>query len=177
MQTSQRHVVLTGFMGTGKSTIGRMVAKSMRRAFVDTDGLIAGRHGSISAIFESQGEDAFRTLERDAAAELAARTVSMVIATGGRTLLDEETAVTFARSGRIFCLAASLDSVTERLLRGNLSKRPLLAGSDPRKRIEALYHERAPLYAAFEQVPTDRRSHRDVADEIVARFNSGEDER
>ncbi len=173
MQTSPRHLVLTGFMGTGKSTVGRMVAKQMNRSFVDTDGLIAGRHGSIREIFETRGEAGFRELERVTATQLARTTIGLVIATGGRTLLDDEIADAFSESGRIFCLAASLDTVTERLLRGNLSRRPLLAGDDPRGRIAALYEERAPQYAVFEQVPTDRRSHRDVALDIVTRFLSG----
>ena len=69
--TDQRHVVLTGFMGTGKSTVGRQLGALLEREWVDTDKLIESRYGPIPQIFEAQGEEHFRSLERELAEELA----------------------------------------------------------------------------------------------------------
>jgi shikimate kinase len=82
-----RNVVLTGFMGTGKTTVGRLLAERLGYGFVDTDALIVARHGPIAEIFAGRGEGEFRRLEAEVAAELADRT-GLVIATGGRMLLD-----------------------------------------------------------------------------------------
>ncbi len=81
------NVVLTGFMATGKTTVGRLLAERLGYEFVDTDQLIEQRHGPIPAIFRESGEGEFRRLERSVADELAARR-QLVISTGGRLLLD-----------------------------------------------------------------------------------------
>ena len=167
------NVVLTGFMGTGKSTVGRLLAELTGRAFVDTDAVIEERHGPIPEIFATRGEDAFRALERELAAELAERD-GLVIGTGGRLLLDPANAAALERTGRVFCLTASVDTILRRVAPGGQAAgRPLLAGGDARERIVALLAERAAGYGRFEQVDTDGRSPREVVDEILRRWKPG----
>lgn len=164
------NVVLTGFMGTGKSTVGRLLAALTGRAFVDTDAIIEERHGPIPEIFAVRGEEVFRQLEREVAAELADLD-GLVIGTGGRLLLDPVNADVLTRTGRVFCLTASVDAILQRVAPdGRAAGRPLLAGSDARERITALLAERAEGYGRFEQVPTDDRSPREVADDIARRM-------
>src|SRR3546814_5648389 len=85
-------------MGTGKSTVGRLVAERLGRDHVDTDALIETRHGPIAELFSTHGEDHFRRLERQVAAELAPRS-GLVVSTGGRTMLDPENQATLGTTG------------------------------------------------------------------------------
>jgi shikimate kinase len=94
-----RNIVLTGFMGTGKTTVGRLLADQLGYEFVDTDRVIEERHGTIADLFRSVGEDGFRRIERELAAELADR-VGLVISTGGRMMLDPQNVASLSRNGR-----------------------------------------------------------------------------
>lgn len=165
MPEDRPNIVLTGFMGTGKSTVGRLVAERLGWAFVDADGWIEERHGSIPAIFAEHGEDRFRDLEREAAAELAGRR-STVVATGGRMLLDPVNEAALGATGVIVCLSASTEALVERLA-GEADQRPLLRGDDPASRIRDLLAERASGYGRFPQVVTDHRTPGEVADAVV----------
>src|SRR5690349_2084330 len=160
------NVVLTGFMGTGKTTVGRILADLLGDEFVDTDDVIAARHGPIETIFSERGEAAFRELEREVARELAERD-RLVISTGGRLMLDPVNAAVLGADARVFCLTASAETIAARVLEG--PARPLLAGPDPIARIRALLAERAPLYAAFEQVATDSLTPSDIANLLHVR--------
>ena len=160
------NIVLTGFMGTGKSTVGRLVAERLGRRFVDTDALIESRHGAIPRLFAEHGEDHFRRLERDVAAELAA-TSGLVVATGGRTMLDSANQATLGASGTVVCLAASVEQLVLRL-QDEAEDRPLLQGDDPAGRITALLAEREAGYARFPQVVTDGRTPAEVAEAVIA---------
>ena len=162
------NVVLTGFMGTGKTTVGKLVAERLGRGFVDTDDIIEERHGPIPQIFERLGEEAFRDMERQVAASLGT-TTGMVIATGGRLMLDETAAAALSAKGRVFCLAADVDTLLERLV-SEAEQRPLLADADVGQRIRALLESRQAGYGRFEQVATSGRSPDDVADDIVGRL-------
>jgi len=164
------NVVLTGFMGTGKSTVGRVLARRLDAEFVDTDALIEERYGPIADIFADQGEEAFREYERETAAALALRP-ALVIATGGRMMVDPACAAELGRTGRVFCLVASVDAILERVTSDESRvERPLLAAPDPRRRIIELLNERHAAYRRFSQVQTDGRSPEAVADDIVARL-------
>ncbi len=162
-------IVLTGFMGTGKTTVGRAVAAHLGWAFVDTDDLVVARHGPIPAIFEAEGEAAFRDYERAAATE-ATRAERVVVATGGRTMLDPEGAAVLGDGGRVFCLSAPIDTVLDRLATSDLEARPMLAGPDPRGRAQQLLAERREGYRAFEQIPTEGRTPDEIATDIVERW-------
>lgn len=165
-----RNVVLTGFMGTGKSTVGKLLAQRLNLKHLDTDHLIERRHGPIPRIFEQLGEDGFRSIERSVAEELS-QDEGYVISTGGRFLLDPHNADLMTVGNRVFCLVAELDVICDRVLRRRGS-RPMLAVADPRARIEELMAERADGYAQFESVPTDERPPRQVVDEILRRLET-----
>jgi len=168
------NIVLTGFMGTGKSTIARLLAAALGREFIDTDVLIIARHGEIADIFLERGEAAFREIERELATELASRD-GLVVASGGGMLLDAEVADVIGREARVFCLTAESDTILARVV-GDKSGtvRPLLVGPDPAGRVTDLLAQRAIRYRAFEQVPTDDRTPDDVVADIIARLSVDE---
>jgi shikimate kinase len=159
---TRRNVVLTGFMATGKSTVGRMLAAELGYEYVDTDAVIEERFGPIVEIFECDGEEAFREHERTVAAELGERE-GLVIATGGRMLLDAANVDALGRRGVIVCLTATPATILERVSRARI-RRPLLEVVDPMARIVDLVAERAAGYARFPQFATD-----DVHPSVVAR--------
>ncbi len=166
------NVVLTGFMGTGKTTVGRLLAERLGYEFVDTDQLIEQRHGSIPEIFRESGEGEFRRLERVVANELAERR-HLVISTGGRLLLDALNAARLTATGEVFCLTASVDTILDRVASDDPAvERPLLAGGDARARITELLAERAEAYARFEQLDTEGRAPAELAAEIADRVLS-----
>jgi shikimate kinase len=141
-------VILTGFMATGKSEVGRRLARSLGRPFVDIDGLVEADAGrTVAEIFAAEGEPAFRARERDAVARACA-VPDAVVATGGGTLLDPENRRRLAAAGPIVCLAASPEDILRRVR--NPATRPLLAnanGQGTLARVQQLLAERAPIYA------------------------------
>jgi 3-dehydroquinate synthase len=162
------NVVLTGFMGTGKTTVGRLLAADLGFEFVDTDALIEQRHGPIPEIFATQGEEAFRKIERAVAAELATRS-GLVISTGGRMMLDPDNVRKLSANSRVFCLVATPEEVYDRVTRGRSGiERPLLKVPDPQQRIVELMSERDPEYRRFPQLVTDARTPRAVARDLQA---------
>ena len=101
-------------MATGKSTVGRMLAEALGYRWVDTDALIESRHGPITEIFRNNGEEAFRAMEKEVAAELA-ESSGLVISTGGRMMLDPENAALLGKSSRVFCLTAEPEEIMRRV--------------------------------------------------------------
>jgi len=166
------NIVLTGFMGVGKSAVGREVAARLDRPFVDMDDLIEQNAGmSISDIFETKGEDYFRTLEAMTLRELAAQR-GMIIATGGGALVNASNREMMARSSLLICLTASVGAIEARV--GSDINRPLLAGPDKRQRIIALMKQRAAAYAEIPYwIDTSHRSIAQVADEVITLAESG----
>ena len=159
-------------MGTGKSTVGRQLADHIGFEFVDTDAIIEARHGPIPKIFSEQGEEPFREMEHEVATELAQR-IGLVIATGGRMLLDERNAAALDATGSIFCLTATVDELVERLtVDGEHEKRPLLAGDDPGQRIADLLAERSEGYGRFDQVDTTAKTVEDIVSSIVEQLGN-----
>ena len=163
----QKNVVLTGFMGTGKTTVGRILAERLGFDFVDTDAVIESRAGSIPEIFERAGEPGFRELERSVARELAGRT-GLVIATGGRMMLDPECAARLEPSACVVCLNATAETTLERI--GDTAQRPLLNVPDAPTRVRELLAERAEGYGRFIAVDTDGCTPDEVADAVTARL-------
>ncbi len=139
------NLVLIGMMGSGKSTVGRLCAEALGMKFVDTDAVIEEREGAaIPEIFKTKGEEAFRELERSVVKEFAEKT-GQVIATGGGTVLDSESATALARTGFIVWLQASPEAILRRT--GDASNRPLLASAKyPLKKISALIVQREEHY-------------------------------
>ena len=165
MKFEDRNIVLTGFMGTGKSTIGRRLSRELGFDWVDTDRLIEERHGPIPEIFERSGEDVFRAIERNVASELSTRT-RHVFSTGGRMLLEVANIRSLCATGRVFCLTADPDLLVERLIKSP-TPRPLLAGPDPEGRVRSLLADRAPYYARFATIDTGLRSPNAVTNELL----------
>jgi shikimate kinase len=164
------NVVLTGFMGTGKTAVGRLLADRLQYEFVDTDAIIQERHGPIPEIFREHGEGEFRRLEREVAAELAALS-GLVISTGGRLMVDAVNAARLEATGTVFCLTASVDTILDRVSGDDATvERPLLAGTDVRRRVTELLDERRPAYARFEQVETEQREPNEVVDDLLSRL-------
>jgi shikimate kinase len=160
-----QNIILTGFMGTGKTTVGELLAERLQRPFIDTDALIVERDGrSIADIFAQDGEAAFRAWERTVALELARRR-GQVIATGGRLMLDKENAAALSASGPVFCLTAVPQTILARVQ--DDTKRPLLAVPNPAAHIEFLLETRREGYGRFPQIATDGKTAEQVTTEII----------
>ena len=161
------HIFLTGFMGAGKSTVGRLVAAHLRRPYVDLDALIEDREGAaVTAIFKQRGEEGFRLAEHDALAALGAHPDS-VIATGGGVILREDNRVVLSQLGTVVYLAVTPEEAIARL--GDAADRPLLAGAGlPAAR--AILGARLNLYTstADHVVDTVGRSAEAVAGDVIA---------
>jgi shikimate kinase len=158
--TDRIGLALGGFMGTGKSTIGPLIAARLGLPFVDTDSLLTAADGAIPLQFERDGEAMFRARERAVIAALAAGPPA-VVATGGGAWVDPENRRALADWGRTVVLTAPLDVIRARI--GGDPSRPL-AG-----RLEALYAERQGVYALADRVvPTHGRAPADIAEEICA---------
>ncbi len=159
-------IVLTGFMGSGKSTVGRVLAEGSGRQFVDTDDLIVQESGlSVDEIFQQQGEATFRSRERAVARRLAGLP-DLVIASGGGLMLDPVNATLLGQNNFVFCLVASPEEILARLTASDLS-RPLLSGLEPEVRIASLLAERAESYSQFPPISSGSRPAAAVAEEIA----------
>ncbi len=160
------NIVLTGFMGTGKSTVGRQAAGVLHIPFYDIDKVIEKQEGkSVQAIFDEKGEAAFRAIETAALRTLCEKD-DVLIAAGGGVLLSEENRKILNKKGILVCLTAKAGTILDRLK--NDSTRPLLAGDDRAQKVEALLKERESAYNQCPiQIATDGRTVADVAGEVV----------
>lgn len=169
------NIVLTGFMGCGKSTVGRILAERLGFRFVDTDLLIEERCAmTVSEIFAVRGEAAFRSLEEEVAGELG-KLSALVIATGGKLMLNPANVRALGPGARIICLTSSPEEILRRVGGDEGIKRPLLQTEHPLQRIIALLEERREGYRCFMQIDTDGKSPQTVAEEVlrlVAPLNS-----
>lgn len=162
-----KNIVLTGFMGTGKTTVGKLLAKQLERDFVDTDQLIEARQETtIPEIFATQGETAFRLMEAEIAQELGKRE-GLVISTGGRLMLDPSNADALSRNGRVFCLVASPQEILSRLVSDKDNHRPLLDVPNPSEQVLELLKKRKEGYRRFLELATDNKQPAEVAKNIL----------
>ncbi len=161
---SGQHIVLAGFMGTGKSTVGRLVAARLGWPFVDTDRVIEQRAGcSIAELFAHQGEAAFRELEVQVCAEVANGAQS-VIATGGGALLNPVTRDRLMMHGLVICLTCDLDTIMRRV--GYDPSRPLF--STDYAQLAARYAARAAHYHSLPHtLDTSHKTPAQVAEEVL----------
>ena len=164
------NIILTGFMGCGKTTVGKLLARQLHYAFVDTDHLIEQRCGmSVQEIFKHKGEGTFRQMEAEIARELGAGE-GMVIATGGKLMLDPLNAQFLGTHGSVFCLAAQPDEILQRVARSAQGQRPLLDTANPLERIVDLIREREEGYARFTQISTSGKKPQQVMQDILAQL-------
>ena len=164
------NIILSGFMGCGKTTIGKIIAQKLNLDFIDTDKLIEEREGRrIREIFDTDGEGYFRDKEHEICAELS-REDNKVIATGGGALTFDRNKEVLSKSGRIIFIDVDLDTIIKRI--GNDSRRPLL-NSETR----ALFDRRNPIYKKncdFTITVRGDVSAREIADNIIKYYIKGE---
>lgn len=154
-------------MGSGKSSIGRILSSLTGYAFVDTDQLIVQEAGlPISAIFKQHGEEHFRALETSVLRSLTGR-VGLIVATGGGVILSPDNRGILRQIGPVVWLDASTEHLHRRVKRSN---RPLLQTKDPRRTLEGLYAAREPLYreASDFRIDSGKLSHQQTAEAVLA---------
>lgn len=162
------HVFLVGFMGAGKSTVGRIVAKRLGRPFMDLDAEIARRSGrTVAEIFASEGEEGFRVAEAEALASIADEPPS-VVACGGGVVLVTENRHRLKEMGHAVYLRVSAEEAIARI--GDTSGRPLLEREDATAMASQLLKARETLYRAISDIVVDTtgRTPDEVAEEVVA---------
>lgn len=160
------NIVLTGFMGTGKTVVGKKVAKALNMKYIDTDEVIekdAGR--KIHQIFEESGEKHFREVETKVV-KCVGLLDGFVISAGGGVVLKKENMEELERNGMVICLTASPEVILRRTR--NTSYRPLLNVEDPAGKIKELLEKRAPFYKRCSlMIDTSEKSTGKVAEEII----------
>lgn len=165
------HLYLSGYRGTGKSTVARLLGQQLGLAHVDLDGEIERLAGkTVATIFQEVGEAGFRQLETASLSQLAEHPAS-VIALGGGAILAAENRETIERTGRCVWLRASEETICQRLAadRATASLRPRLTALPPLEEVRALLAEREPLYrqVATFSVKTDDTSVPAIVEQIV----------
>lgn len=168
-----KNIVLTGFMGTGKSQVGRRLAKELNIQFVDTDDLIEKEAGkSIAQIFAQLGEGYFRSLESKVINQLSAigyQPSAKVIATGGGAIVNPKNLEALKKSGIVICLTASVESILSRI--GSSDERPLLAKGNKKQIISDLLKQREPFYKKADFIiDTTAKSIDEVVKEIKGKI-------
>ena len=167
---SMRNLALIGFMGTGKSSVGRMAADVLQFTFLDTDHVIeAWAKKPISEIFQQDGEPAFREWERKMVEDLKHRQKT-VIATGGGLPASPGNLESLKSHALVICLWASPETILERV--GTHTHRPLLNDPEPLVKIRSLLSVREPFYRQADVLlNTERRSLREVAAQVAHQFH------
>lgn len=162
----KKNIVLVGFMGSGKSSVGKILGKLLKRPVVDIDRRIEEREKrKISEIFEKDGEAFFRSLEKEAIRETAAQE-GRVITTGGGAVLDPENVSALKEKGCLVALSAEPETILRRVR--NSRRRPLLKGDDLLSEIRRLLEIRKPYYELADfHFATDGKSALAVARQIV----------
>jgi len=174
MSSRNTNVFLIGPMGSGKTAVGKHLARLLRAPFRDSDAEIESRTGvDISYIFSREGEDGFRQREREIIEDVT-RESPIVLATGGGAILLPENRVVLHDRGFVVYLETSLEQQAERVRQGR--NRPLLHDVDPLTKLTELMVVRAPLYESLSDftIATDGRKVHVVADSILAAFKAAQ---
>lgn len=158
-------------MGVGKTTIGRILASTLKRSFYDTDRVVEERTGAdIPWIFDVEGEVGFRKREQAVCEELSSR-ASLVLATGGGVVVNDVNRDVLSADSFVVYLSASVDQLHNRTRYG--TNRPLLNTDNPKKVIENILERRRPLYEDMADIiiDTERCNPRQVVDAIIKEFS------
>lgn len=165
----RNNIVLCGFMGCGKTTVGQLIAEMMGRQFIDSDDFIENKFNiKISQIFEKHGEARFREIEKEAIIELSSLS-EKVISTGGGVVLDSDNVETLRSTGYIFYIEITPEIVLLRL-NGDTS-RPLLMRDDKQQAVNDLMKKRSPLYNSAADFKVDGSLSPDcISKQIISLF-------
>jgi shikimate kinase len=164
----KNNIILIGYMGCGKSTLGKKLSFRERIALLDTDKMIEQRQKkTVSEIFEEEGETAFRQMETECLEEILNYTERYVIAVGGGLPLKEQNQKLLKRLGTVLYLRAKPDTIYGRLK--NDTTRPLLRGENPQEKIKAMIAVRGPVYeaAADTVIDVDGKGYEAIIEEIL----------
>ena len=166
----KNNIALIGFMGCGKTTVGKILSKKMNFYFADSDQIIEEREGmTIPDIFKKFGEGYFRKLEEQTIRSLIEKE-KIIISTGGGAVLNPSLFEYMKNNAAVVYLDASIDTLWNRLK--NCTNRPMLYSDNPRKRMEELYKNRLPVYQkAHYIIKTDGKSPENVAEGIMSSLN------
>jgi shikimate kinase len=170
-----QNLYLIGPMGSGKTAVGKQLARLLKCPFIDSDREIElATNADIPLIFEREGEEGFRRREREMIAQLTQREC-VVLATGGGAVLNEASRELLRTRGWVAFLETSIQHQADRAARTR--HRPLLNGHDPRERLKQLWQIREPLYRSIADftICTDNRRVASVADTIVSAFRKSQD--
>lgn len=164
-----KNIVLTGFMGTGKTQVGRILSQRLGYKLMDVDDNIEREQKmKITEIFKNYGEPAFRDME-SAVIKRLSEMDRAVISTGGGAVLRQENMDNLRKKGVIVCLTASPETILKRT--GNNNDRPLLRVENPLQKIKELLQIRTPYYEKADiMIDTNGKSPFEVADEIISKF-------
>lgn len=171
MQSHQHHhLILVGMMGSGKTSVGRLLALNHRLSFVDTDHEIEQYSGSsIPDLFATKGEQGFREIEHEVLAKVLQKTEPGVISTGGGVVVNEANRILLWKCGFVVYLKADPETLLKRVAQD--SNRPLLKEGDPLQTLTRLLEQRAPFYEhAHLTLQVDRLSCRLIAGRIWAHY-------
>lgn len=169
------NIILIGFMGCGKSSVGFKLSYYLRRTLLDTDKWIEKKQGiSISQIFERFGENAFRQMETDCLENLLQTTEHQIIATGGGLPIREENHELLRKLGTVYYLKVTPEVVYERLKED--TTRPLLRGDNPMEKIESLLNVREPVYeqCADYVIEVSGKTFEEILEEIASKERTAE---
>lgn len=163
------NIVLVGFMGTGKTSVGKRLSTQLRMRYIDTDNVIErDSQRRISDIFEEDGEDVFRQFESEAV-DRVSKLYNYVISTGGGVVLKEENVAKLKENGVVFCLSATPEEIYNRV--GHQTHRPLLQTPDALETIRTMLADRVPYYAQADYtVDTTGKSFGEVMAKISNTF-------
>lgn len=167
----KHNVILIGFMGSGKTSVGKVLAKRLSYGFHDTDEMLERRAGdTINHIFEVHGEEYFRSMETGLLKDMLSDTDRTVISTGGGLPLREQNAKLLREMGYVVFLKAAKQTVVNRLVHD--TTRPLLQGGELEQKVEHLLEIRTPIYekAAHKMIATDGRTIEDIAAMIMESY-------
>jgi len=167
----RENIIITGFMGTGKSVVAKELARKLKMEFIDMDRIVEEGQGmSIADIFSRYGENYFRQQENKLVKELSQKE-NMIIATGGGTLLSSDNTRILGQRGQIICLYADSRTICNRVKRRN--NRPLLKGENVLSEIDRLLEERKKIYDNIKwKIDTTNLNIQEVTDKIIALLKS-----
>lgn len=163
------NIILIGFMGCGKTSLGIRLSYQLKQTMIDTDKWIEQKQKmTVSEIFDRYGEEAFRSMETDCLRELIETSDKQIISVGGGLPMREENHSLLKELGKVFYLRVTPEAVYERLK--NDTTRPLLQVEDPQGRIRELLSKRAPVYEACADVTVDvsDKSFEEILERIAA---------